>query len=66
MNAQTRLEIPAQTPAPPPAPADQEKEYTEVPLESLNLNAQDALLKSESKGKTRWCSYTEFGDVRYL
>ncbi|KAK3555456.1 hypothetical protein QTP86_016095 [Hemibagrus guttatus] len=49
MNAQNRLEIPAQTPAPPPAPADQEKEYTEVPLESLNLKAQDALLKSESK-----------------
>ncbi|KAG7320853.1 hypothetical protein KOW79_015268 [Hemibagrus wyckioides] len=58
MNAQTRLEIPAQTPAPPPAPADQEKEYTEVPLESLNLKAQDALLKSESKEVTifRHCS----------
>ncbi|XP_047017705.2 histone-lysine N-methyltransferase EHMT1 isoform X1 [Ictalurus punctatus] len=48
MNAQTQLEIPAQTTAPLTSPADQDKEYTEVPLESLNLKAQDALLNTES------------------
>ncbi|XP_062867153.1 histone-lysine N-methyltransferase EHMT1 isoform X2 [Trichomycterus rosablanca] len=45
---QTQLEDqgPAQT---PPAPsAEQDKEYTEVPLESLNLKAQDALLNTDN------------------
>lgn len=51
MNAQTQLEIPAQTTAPLTSPADQDKEYTEVPLESLNLKAQDALLNTESTGE---------------
>ncbi|XP_046723549.1 histone-lysine N-methyltransferase EHMT1 isoform X1 [Silurus meridionalis] len=48
MNAQTQLEIPDQTPTPVPATADPDKEYTEVPLESLNLEAQDAWLNTES------------------
>lgn len=52
MNAQTQLEIPAQTSDPLPAPADQDKEYTEVPLESLNLKAQDYILNTESTGET--------------
>lgn len=52
MHAHARLEISAQTPAPVPAPPDQDKEYTEVPLESLNLKAQDALMNNESTGET--------------
>ncbi|TSK72083.1 Histone-lysine N-methyltransferase EHMT1 [Bagarius yarrelli] len=48
INAQIRLENSAQTPAPLPAPAHQDKDYTEVPLESLNLKAQDALLTAQT------------------
>ncbi|KAM9451489.1 histone-lysine N-methyltransferase EHMT1 isoform 1-T1 [Clarias gariepinus] len=48
ISAQTPLDTSAQTPAPPTAPANQNKAYTEVPLESLNLKAQDALLNTES------------------
>lgn len=51
MNAQTQLEISAQTSDPLPAATDQDKEYTEVPFESLNLKAQDALLNTENAGE---------------
>lgn len=57
MNAQTQLEISAQTSDPLPAPVEQDKDYTEVSLESLNLTAQDALLSTESTGETWQCWY---------
>lgn len=75
MNAQTCLEISAQSPAPAPlpapvpAPADKDKEYTEVPLESLNLKAQDALLNPESTGKFNnvyMSLHTKIGDSGHL
>lgn len=51
MNAQTQIEISAETSDPLPAPADRDQGYAEVPLESLDLKAQDALLNIESTGK---------------
>lgn len=37
----------------PSAPSDNRKEYKEVPLDSLNLAAQEALLTSRSTGEMK-------------
>ncbi len=37
----------------PSAPSDNRKEYKEVPLGSLNLAAQEALLTSQSTGENK-------------
>lgn len=39
----------------PSAPPDHRKEYKEVPLNSLNLAAQEALLTSQSSGEAKSC-----------
>lgn len=39
----------------PSAPSDNKKEYKEVPIDSLNLVAQEALLTSPSTGEIESC-----------
>lgn len=39
----------------PSAPPDRRKEYKEIPLNSLNLAAQEALMTSQSSGEVKSC-----------
>ncbi|XP_031433094.1 histone-lysine N-methyltransferase EHMT1 isoform X5 [Clupea harengus] len=55
-----------QAPAQSQASAEVSKEYTEVPLDSLNLEAQEALLRSQSKGVTSGAKEMETDMVQEL